>query len=61
MKQIKRETFEKWVKNLGDANIEKCLRWFQESKTFNECFDYLAQCWSVEEVANAFMKREVAI
>lgn len=54
---IEKETFERWIGNLKDANRLVCLRWFGEGKTFPEAYEYLLQSWSRDEVAGAFMRR----
>lgn len=49
-------TFWRWIKNLGDANMDVCLSWFSQGRTFDEVFAYLGKSWDREEIAAAFMR-----
>lgn len=54
MKKIAKRFFTNWVIALQDSNIEVCLKWFGDGKTFNECWWHLREDWSEQEVAAAF-------
>ena len=52
-----RKQFTRWIKNLGDANLDTCLKWFGNGKTWDECYKYLLQSWDREEIATSFMAK----
>jgi hypothetical protein len=53
--EISSAGFERWVKNLPDANVVTCMAWFGSGRTVAECFVYLSDSWTREEIATAFL------